>query len=206
MKIFLDTSNIDFIKHWLPVIDGVTTNPAILEREGGNLIDLSNLINPKPISIEVCGDMEKEVKSWSKINNAVIKIPLINPDGKDNLLLIYKLASEGIKINCTALFNVSQCLLSERAGAKYVSLFAGRIDDEGGNFPQVIRECKQYLKSAELIVGSIRTVGMVLDSFNAGADIVTIPTNILEKMVTHQNSIRTVREFEDAHTRLSKST
>jgi transaldolase len=202
MNIYLDSSDINQVKKFLPIIDGITTNPLILEREGGDVFELAELIFPRPISIEVCGDMKKEALKYHKVPNAVIKVPLLSPDGSDNINLIRGL-SDLVKINCTALFTTSQAVIAERAGAKYVSIFAGRIDDEGGDYIQIIDECMRLLTSAELIAGSIRTVGMALDCLKL-ADIVTIPPNILNKMVTHQNSLRTVRDFEEANSRLSK--
>ena len=187
---------------WIHVIDGVTTNPGILEKQGGNLFELAEMINPKPISIEACGDFVTEAKYWHNlIPNAVIKIPLLKPDGNNNIRVMRDLIEEGIKINCTALFSLSQVILAEKAGADYVSLFAGRIDDEGGDSKSIINDCMDYLTTSELIVGSIRTVGNVLDSIRA--DIITIPPPILNKMVTHCRSLETVKEFEDAHNRIS---
>ncbi len=205
MKIFLDTTDMKETKKWLPVIEGVTTNPGLLEKHDVDLRALAELIYPYPISIEACGDFIKDARYWAgTICNAVIKIPLLNCDGGNNIRLIKELSKEGVKINCTALMSLSQVILAEKAGARYVSLFAGRVDDEGGDYQLMIGDCVNVLETAELIIGSIRTVGNILDAVRAGAHIVTIPPAILEKMVNHSNSLRTVREFEDAHRRLSK--
>lgn len=206
MKIFLDASDIEQVRKWLPIIDGITTNPGILEKQGGDLKELAKLIYPRPISIEACGNFVSDAGYWATVcENAVIKIPLLDAGGNSNLHIISQLSQEGITINCTALMSLSQVILAEKAGARYASLFAGRVDDEGGDFYAVIEDCIDYLKDTdcELIVGSIRTVGNVLEATRAGTHIITIPPPILEKMVRHSNSLRTVIEFEEAHRRIS---
>jgi len=101
------------------------------------------------------------------------------------------------------MLSLSQIILASKAGAKYVSLFAGRIDDEGGDYKEVVKDCITYLdtnffdKGCELIVGSLRTVGNVLDCIKVGAHIVTVPPPILQKMITHQYSIFTSIQFEN---------
>ena len=207
MRIFLDTAKADEVKKWLPVIEGVTTNPAILEKDKGDVVEIAKLIDPKIISIEAGGNFIDDARYWhGALTNVAIKIPLLKPDGGNNIDLIYELALEGVLINCTALFSLSQIILAEKAGAAFVSLFAGRVDDEGGDFAAMIRDCSHYLyhSDTELIVGSIRTVGNALEAIRSGADIVTIPPPILEKMVNHQYSLKTVKEFEDSYARISK--
>jgi len=204
LKIFLDSSRIEEAKRWFPVIDGVTTNPSILLKEGGNIEELARYIYPLPISIEASGDFVTEARKYSKVEGTtpVIKIPLLKPDGTDNLNIIYSLAADGISINCTALMSLAQVVLATKAGADYVSLFAGRVEDEGGYSPQMIADCVDFLdrddSDTELIVGSIRTVGNVLEAVRAGAHIITIPPSILEKMLMHHYSVVTVQQFEMA--------
>ena len=186
----------------MPVIEGATTNPSILLKEGtASIYEFCKMLEPKPVSIEACGDFITDARKYSKeISNAVVKIPLLNTEGGNNLSLIKQLSEEGIKINCTALMSLSQVILATKAGARYVSLFVGRVDDEGGNYYQMISDCVDFLNNenteTELIVGSIRTVGNVLDAVRAGAHIVTIPPDILGKMVMHRYSLETVRQFE----------
>ena len=202
MKIFLDSSKIEEARRWMPVIEGATTNPSILLKEGTtNIYEFCKMLVPKPVSIEACGDFISDAKRYSKeIPNAVVKIPLLSPEGRNNLSLIKQLSEEGIKINCTILMSLSQVILATKAGARYVSLFAGRVDDEGGDYYQMISDCVDFLNNenteTELIVGSIRTVGNVLDAVRAGAHIVTIPPDILGKMLMHRYSLETVRQFE----------
>lgn len=202
MKIFLDSSKVEEARRWMPVIDGATTNPSILLKDGSNIYEFIKVMGGKPVSVEACGDFYTDARKYITIVDAsiVVKVPLLNPDGGDNLKIIETLTGEGIPINCTALFSLSQVILATKAGSYYVSLFAGRIEDEGMDSRQVIRDCVDFLEDsgydAELIVGSVRTVGNVLDACRAGAHIVTIPPAILEKMVMHQFSLKTVQQFE----------
>ena len=207
-KIFLDSSDSDLMRHWRSVISGVTTNPSILKKEGGDLEEICRYMANKHVSVESGGDLFQQAEAlwtWlSPINSAlVVKIPFLDPKGHHNLNVVSDLSAKGIPINCTAMLSLSQVILASKAGAKYVSLFAGRIDDEGGDYKEVVKDCVAYLdndffdKGCELIVGSVRTVGNVLDCIRAGAHIVTVTSPILEKMVTHQYSIATSRQFED---------
>jgi len=204
VKIFLDSSKVEEARRWMPVIDGITTNPSILLKEGGDIRELAKAVFPLPISIEASGDFITEAREYSKIEDAmpVIKVPLLKPDGGDNLSIIKSLTDEGVVINCTALMSLSQVILATKAGARYVSLFAGRVEDEGGYSTQMIIDCINFLENedseTELIVGSIRTVGNVLDAVRAEAHIVTIPPPILEKMLRHNYSLVTVQQFEKA--------
>jgi transaldolase len=209
MKIFLDSSKVDEAKKWMPVIDGATTNPSILLKDGTtDIYEFCRLLHPKSVSIEACGDFETDARKYREIPNAVIKVPLLDPTGGDNLEVIKALSGEGIPINCTALMSLSQVILATKCGARYVSLFAGRVDDEGGDYFSMIADCVDFLNGedtkTELIVGSIRTVGNVLDAVRAGAHIVTIPPAILEKMLLHRFSLETVKQFEEDHRRLSR--
>ncbi|GAH03321.1 unnamed protein product, partial [marine sediment metagenome] len=142
------------------------------------------------------------------IPNVVVKIPLITTSGSPNIEVIDTLVKEGIDINCTALMSVSQVILATQLGVRYVSIFAGRIDDEGGDYYRVIRDCVDFLDDddggTELIVGSIRTIGNVLDAVRARAHIVTVTPAILDKMVMHRYSLETVRQFEEASKSLPK--
>ena len=200
MKVFLDSSKVSEIERWKPVIDGLTTNPSILLKDGGNIDDLFRVFPGKPISVEATGDFETDAREYSrKYTNAVVKIPLLRPEGGDNLSLISKLAGDGISINCTALFSLGQVILATKAGSKYVSLFGGRVDDEGGEWTAVAADCMQFLQGqeTELIIGSIRTVGMVKDCVRCGVDIVTIPPDVLKKMIESKFSRFTVQQFEE---------
>lgn len=199
MELFLDSSDIQAIKKWKGIVKGFTTNPSILLKDGTSIEELVKATAGYPLSIEASGDFITEAKKYYReIPNAVIKIPLLKPSKGDNLSIIRELSEAGIPVNCTALFSLPQVILASKAGATYVSLFAGRIDDEGGDSASVISECTDYLNgSAKLIVGSIRTVGTILSSISAGADIITVPPTILEKMLDHHYSRETVLQFEE---------
>jgi len=194
----------------MPVIAGATTNPSILLKDGSNIYEFVKVMGVLPVSIEACGDFVTDAREYSKIKNAsiVIKVPLLNTEGGDNLHIIEELTKEGIAINCTALMSMAQVILATKASARYVSLFAGRVEDEGGNSTDMIADCVDFLNNedidvgTELIVGSIRTVGNVLDAVRVGAHIITIPPPILKKMLLHRYSLETVRQFEDAHNKL----
>ena len=209
MQIFLDTAKVDEIRKWKSVIAGVTTNPSILLKDGGNIYDLCNEVGNLPISLEACGDFKTDAIKYSQeIPGCNIKIPLLRPNGGHNLDLIAELSDQNIDINCTALFSLSQVILATKAGARYVSLFYGRIADEGGYPGNMISDCMDFLMredaDTELIIGSIRGVGDVLDSTNHDADIITIPPAILQKMVSHAYSRETVQMFERDNEELQK--
>ena len=173
-KIFLDTSDIDNINSWNSVISGVTTNPSILKKEGGDLEEICKLMDGRHVSVESGGDFLQQAETLHKWlyqynSGLAIKVPFLDTKGNHNLDIIKELTEIGIAVNCTAMLSLSQIILASKAGAKYVSLFAGRIDDEGGDYKEVVKDCVTYLdnnffdKGCELIVGSVRTVGNVLD-------------------------------------------
>lgn len=197
MKIFIDTANIEEIKaanEW-GIIDGVTTNPTLVAKEGKDFKTMVNQILSivdGPISVEVIStDSEGMVKEalvmskWSK--NIVIKIPMI-PEG---LKAVKILNEKGIKTNVTLIFSVNQALLAAKAGATYVSPFIGRLDDIGHDGMQIIRDLvaiynnKEYGFKTEIIVASVRHPLHVVESAKIGAHVATIPYNVIEKMFKH---------------------
>jgi len=195
MKIFIDTANIEEIKaanEW-GIIDGVTTNPTLVAKEGKDFKSMVNQILSivdGPISVEVIStDSEGMVKEalvmskWSK--NIVIKIPMI-PEG---LKAVKILNEKGIKTNVTLVFSVNQAILAAKAGATYVSPFIGRLDDIGHDGMQIIRDMVQIYKlynfKTEIIVASVRHPLHVIESAKIGAHVATIPYNVIEKMFKH---------------------
>lgn len=195
MKIFIDTANIDEIKkanEW-GVIDGVTTNPTLVAREGKDfrtVIDEILGIVDGPISVEVIStDAEGmvrealETSQWSE--NVVVKVPMI-PEG---LKAIKILSDKGIKTNATLIFSVNQALLAAKAGATYASPFIGRLDDIGQDGMQMVRDLvgiyNLYDIKTEIIVASIRSPMHVTESAKAGAHVATIPFGVIEKMFKH---------------------
>ncbi len=195
MKIFIDTANIEHIKEAndLGIIDGVTTNPSLVAREGrdfGALIKEICSIVDGPISAEVIGlksgEMIKEARSLARIHkNVIVKIPLI-PEGLKAARL---LAKEGIKTNVTLCFSATQALLAAKAGAAYISPFIGRFDDISHEGMEIIRDIKviysNYNFQTKIIVASVRHPLHVLDAAKIGADIATVPYDILMKLVRH---------------------
>ncbi len=137
--------------------------------------------------------------SWAP--NIVIKIPQITQDGVPCYGVISQLENEGIKVNATAAMSLGQVILAAKAGATYISIFAGRVADEGGNAPEVIRNCADWLErwqyKGKITVGSIRSVGDILSATMAGAHVITIPPQFLSKMAEHRYTRETVKQFVD---------
>jgi len=195
VKIFLDTANVDEIREaasW-GVLDGVTTNPTLAAKTGrkwGELVqDILALVDG-PISLEVtttqADEMVKQGRQLAKIHkNVVVKIQMTT----EGLKAIKVLSSEGVRINTTLIFSANQAILAAKAGAKYVSPFIGRIDDMGQDGMQVIREIvpifKNYHFDCEVLVASIRHPLHVIEAAKLGADIVTLPFEVLKKMTQH---------------------
>lgn len=195
MKIFIDTANINEIKEALSwgVIDGVTTNPTLISRENKSfeaLIKEICLTLDGPISVEVisldAGEMVKEARTLSKISkNIVIKIPIT----KEGLKATKILSKENIETNLTLCFSASQALLAAKAGASYISPFIGRLDDISHVGMDLICKIKtiydNFQFQTQIIVASIRNPLHVVDAALNGADIATIPFNVIESLVKH---------------------
>ena len=211
MKIFIDTSDKKEIEKWLltGAVDGVTTNPSILYKDGitdieGAIKDICDLVFPRPVSIEVMTDDLDEMLgeavvlgTWAK--NIVIKIPQTTSKGEPCYSLMHQLERGGIKVNATVAMSLGQVIMAAKAESTYISIFAGRLEDEGGDASRVIMDAVDWLEvweyPSEIIVGSIRSVGDILRAAKAGAHIITIPPQFLTKMVTHQYTKETVRQF-----------
>lgn len=195
MKIFLDTANIDSIKKYndMGLVDGITTNPTLLSKEKGNPVEIMRQIVKivkGPVSLEVVGttmdEMMEEAHRLKKYGqNVVVKIPMI-PDG---LKAVKKLKEEGIQTNVTLIFSANQAILAAKAGAAYVSPFIGRLDDAGQEGMTVIREIveifKNYKFDTNVLVASVRHPLHVIEAGKIGAHVVTLPPDILGKMLTH---------------------
>ncbi|WP_028842191.1 fructose-6-phosphate aldolase [Thermodesulfovibrio yellowstonii] len=195
MKFFIDTANVDEIKKaWeVGVIDGVTTNPSLLAKEGKEPVSLLKeicQIVDGPVSAEAVSlkyeDMLKESLELSKIHsNIVIKIPMT----EDGLKTVRKLSQEGIKTNVTLVFSPTQALLAAKAGATYVSPFVGRLDDISHFGMELIRDIQiifeNYGFDTEVIVASIRNPLHVLEAARIGADIATIPYSVIKQLIKH---------------------
>lgn len=211
MQIFIDSADINEIEKWfgMGLIDGVTTNPSIMFKD--RVYDIENgakniaaLVNPLPLSIEVTTNDRDEMieqarkfASWAP--NIIIKIPHITADGLPCYGVINRLEEEGIRVNATAAMSLGQVILGAKAGATYISLFTGRVSDEGGNAAEVIRNCADWLGKwrfkSRLVIGSIRSVGDILNAATAGAHVITIPPQFLSKMADHKYTRETVKQF-----------
>ncbi len=205
MKIFLDTANTAEIKRAveLGLIDGVTTNPSLLSKEGkepvAQLKEIIRLVHG-PVNAEVvspdANGMVKEAQPLSKMGkNVVIKIPMC----EQGLIAVKRLSEQGIKTNVTLVFSSSQALLAAKAGASYVSPFVGRIDDISGNGMELIQEIvtifDNYLFPTEIIVASIRHPVHFVQSAMIGAHIATVPFNVLERLMKHPLTDRGIETF-----------
>ncbi len=195
MKFFLDTANLGEIREaasW-GILDGVTTNPSLVAKEGQpfeTLIrDIAKIVDG-PISVECVAekwaDIVKEARELVKLaSHIVVKIPIT----VEGLKAIKTLSGEGIKVNTTLIFSASQALLAAKAGAKFVSPFIGRLDDISHEGMELIEEIvtifENYRIETEVIVASIRHPRHVVDAALLGADIATIPFPVLDKLVKH---------------------
>jgi len=195
MKFFIDTANVDEIKeaHSMGMVDGVTTNPSLIAKEGRVFEDVikeicsivDGPISAEVISLEADG-MVSEARALAKINEkVVIKVPMT----VEGLKATRRLAEENIKTNVTLVFSPLQALMAAKAGATYVSPFVGRLDDLSQDGMQIIEQIAEifanYAYETEIIVASIRNPLHVLDAALAGADIATIPFSVLSKLAAH---------------------
>jgi len=195
MKFFIDTANIEEIKKGIEMglVDGVTTNPTLLSKEKKDpqlVIEEILKTVDGPVSLEVIakdakGMCEEARKLASLGNNAVIKIPMT----EEGIKAVRTLSLEEIKTNVTLIFQPIQALIAAKAGASYVSPFIGRLDDIAQKGMTIIDDiCKiffNYGLEAEVIVASIRNPVHVLDAALIGADIATIPFNVLKQLMNH---------------------
>jgi transaldolase len=211
MQIFIDSANQKEIENWLQqgIVDGLTTNPSIMFKDEVYDIEqgarrLCALLGNRPVSVEVttndCEQMIQQARIFARwAQNVVVKIPVINENGESCLGVINALTREGILVNTTAILSFNQAILAAKAGATYISIFSGRVADEGNDPALVIRNVRQWLDAwdytAKIIVGSIRTVMDIQAAALAGAHIITIPPPFLAKMVDHKYTRETVRQF-----------
>ena len=195
MKIFIDTANIDEIKEAasLGVLDGVTTNPSLVAKEGKEfrtlLKEICSLVDG-PISAEVIATdyegMMKEAHSLAKIHkNIVVKIPLI----KEGLKAVKTLSDEKIKTNVTLCFSAPQALLAAKAGATFISPFIGRLDDIGQEGMQLIEQIvtiyHNYHFRTQVLVASVRHPLHVIEAALLGADVCTMPFKVIDQLIKH---------------------
>ncbi|OGW69028.1 MAG: transaldolase [Omnitrophica bacterium GWA2_50_21] len=215
--IFLDTGKIQEIKkyHELGIIRGVTTNPSILVKDGvtGGMegvkkheMEIARLIDPLPLSVEVTTndydlmrEQALEFAGWAK--NINVKLTIHGPNGElENLKLIHELETKkNIRINVTAMMSAQQCFIAAMAGATYVSIFGGRINNMGYDSRTEVARLRKLLENfglkSKIIVGSTREVLNVVEWFEAGAHIVTATPSLIEGMIVHPYTKETVQQF-----------
>jgi transaldolase len=197
MKIFVDTANVKAIKEAmaLGIVDGVTTNPSLVSKEGDDperiIKEICEVVEDRPVNAEILSlkheEMVKEargVAAWAE--NIVIKIPMM----KDGLKTVTVLADEGIRTNVTLIFSATQAILAAKAGASYVSPFVGRLDDISSDGMELVGQIVDIYGNypaieTEVIVASIRDPIHVIDACLMGADILTIPPKVLDMMERH---------------------
>jgi len=205
MKLFIDTANLNQIRQAMEwgILAGVTTNPTLVAREGGDfkdtILEIARLV-PGPISVEVLSkDSEgiveeaREFSSWA--DNIVIKVP-ITPEGIKSVRILNGL---GIKTNVTLVFSLNQALIATTAGADYVSPFIGRIDDIGYDGIALLKDIvcvfSYYKFSTQVIAASIRHPLHLVEAMKCGAHIATVPFDVLEKMFNHPLTQRGIEQF-----------
>ena len=206
MKFFIDTADLDEIQeaHDLGVLDGVTTNPSLCAKIGvadfeGHIAKICNMIEGD-VSAEVVSteydDIMEEARHLAAIaDNVVVKVPLI----KDGIKAIRSLSDQGIRTNCTLCFSATQALLAAKAGATYISPFIGRLDDISDNGMQLIEDVvtiyDNYGYETEVLAASIRHPMHVMESARLGADVATMPLNVIDKLLQHPLTDRGLERF-----------
>ncbi len=217
MPIFLDTGSLPEIDrfHRMGILRGVTTNPTILLKDGvtGGLRgiesrakEIASVIKPWPLSIEVTTNDREEalrqaltIAEWA--DNMVVKVTIHGPEGEtENLEVVHELETKHkVKVNVTAMMSAQQCFLAALAGATYVSIFGGRVNNMGynacGEITRLRKLLDQFGLKSQIIVGSTREVLNVVEWLEAGAHIVTVVPSLLEGMIVHPYSKETVQMF-----------
>jgi transaldolase len=205
MKFFVDTADVKEISalNELGLVDGVTTNPSLILKSGGKIVEVTKEICDivkGPVSAEVTAteysEMMKEAKVLAKIaDNIAIKVPLTF----DGLKACKAIRSEGRMVNVTLCFSATQALLAAKAGATFISPFVGRLDDTGIDGMELISEIRQiydnYDFDTEILVASVRTINHVKEAALIGADVVTVPPATLKALVKHPLTDKGLEQF-----------
>ena len=206
MKFFIDTADLDEIQeaHDLGVLDGVTTNPSLCAKIGvadfeGHIAKICNMVegdvSAEVVSTEYDEIMEEARHLAAIADNVVVKVPLI----KDGIKAIRSLSDQGIRTNCTLCFSATQALLAAKAGATYISPFIGRLDDISDNGMQLIEDVvtiyDNYGYETEVLAASIRHPMHVMESARLGADVATMPLNVIDKLLQHPLTDRGLERF-----------
>ncbi len=205
MRFFLDTANLDELKAGARygIVDGVTTNPSLIAKEGVPLEEqvrkICDIVDGD-VSAEVVStkadDMIVEGRRLARIHkNIVVKVPLI----RDGIMACSALSREGIRVNVTLCFSAGQALLAAKAGAYFISPFVGRIDDSGWNGMELIRDIaliyRNYSYSTQILAASLRHSGHVIEAAKAGAHVGTMPFKVMDGLFNHPLTDKGLEQF-----------
>ena len=207
MKIFLDTAETDVVrKHYKTgLIDGLTTNPTLIRKSGRKHEDVYQEfkdIGVTDLSMEVIGNAENMISEGKRLHRKFGKMATIKvPCTVDGLIACKELAKENIKVNVTLIFSPSQAILAAKAGAAYISPFVGRVEDNSFDGVALIKEIaaiyrKQYITKTQVLAASLRDVHSVSRCYADGADIVTMPPAVFEKMYKHILTDKGLEQFD----------
>ena len=207
MKIFLDTAETDVVRKYYKtgLIDGLTTNPTLIRKSGRKHEDVYQEfkeIGVTDLSMEVIGNAENMISEGKRLHKKFGKMATIKvPCTVDGLIACKELAKEHIKVNVTLIFSPSQAILAAKAGAAYISPFVGRVEDNSFDGVALIKEIaaiyrKQYITKTQVLAASLRDVHSVSRCYEDGADIVTMPPAIFEKMYKHILTDKGLEQFD----------
>lgn len=217
MKFFIDTANLNEIKeaYDLGVLDGVTTNPSLMAKEGikgeenvkAHYKAICNIVDNNVSAEVIATDLEnmlKEGRELAKIDDKiVVKVPMI----KDGVKAIKKFSSEGIRTNCTLVFSAGQAILAAKAGASYVSPFVGRLDDVSQDGLELISQIRviydNYGFDTEILAASIRHAMHVIECAEIGSDVVTCPLNVITGLLNHPLTDNGLAKFLADHKKVN---
>ena len=216
MKFFIDTANLDEIKEAsdMGILDGVTTNPSLMAKEGisdvdGHYLRICEVVDGDVSAEVISTDYEgivSEGRRLAKIHdNITVKVPMI----QEGVKAIRTLSSEGIKVNTTLIFSPIQALVAAKAGAKYVSPFIGRLDDIGHEGMQLIEEIRiifdNYALDCEILAASIRHNEHLRSAAIAGSDVATMPFEVISKMIKHPLTDSGLEKFLADHKKATQT-
>ena len=207
MKIFLDTAETDIVrKHYKTgLIDGLTTNPTLIRKSGRKHEDVYQEfkeIGVTDLSMEVIGNAENMISEGKRLNKKFGKMATIKvPCTVDGLVACKELSRDNIRVNVTLIFSPSQAILAAKAGAAYISPFVGRVEDNSFDGVALIKDIaaiyrKQYITKTQVLAASLRDVHSVSRCYADGADIVTMPPAVFEKMYKHILTDKGLEQFD----------
>jgi len=218
MKFFIDTANLDQIKEAqeLGVLDGVTTNPSLMAKEGitgqknilAHYVNICNIVDGDVSAEVIATDFKGMVKEGEQLadlhEQIVVKIPMI----KDGVKALNYFSEKGIKTNCTLVFSAGQAILAAKAGANYVSPFIGRLDDISQNGVDLIAQIRliydNYLFETEILAASIRHTMHLIECAEVGADVATCPLKVITGLINHPLTDSGLKQFLADHKKTNK--